>query len=44
MALKPEFEKTIEQYHLHVKDKFDSILKLLQSTVILNTNYLNNLK
>ncbi|XP_019875893.1 exocyst complex component 7 [Aethina tumida] len=32
MALKPEFEKTIEQYHLHVKDKFDSILKLLQST------------
>ncbi|CAH0564541.1 unnamed protein product [Brassicogethes aeneus] len=31
-SLKPEFEKTVEQCDLHVKQKFDSILKMLQST------------
>lgn len=33
-SLKPEFDRTIEQCDLVVKQKFDTILQMLQSTVI----------
>lgn len=32
-ALKPDFERTIEQWDLNVKQKFESILQMLQTTV-----------
>ncbi|KAJ8976621.1 hypothetical protein NQ317_017451 [Molorchus minor] len=31
-SLKPEFERTVEQYGLNVKQKFDQILQMLHST------------
>lgn len=31
-SLKPDFEKTVEQYDLNVKQKFDQILQMLHST------------